>query len=428
MSTPIPGVMYQRHHPNAAWRARGRASIEPPTPDPVNWTPAALGFVPRPTGANYVRIEDLGVGNNLRAAARHPSANGKILTLPVGSFTLNDFTQGDGGVFMHGLMMHTGVYPNANIRGIVGSGEGTVIQMEANSSHFTMESAKQNTSPPQYLTTLIWFYQIDNVEFGNLTLQGTEQPHLYHGLRINGANARVHHVKFKGAGYGTFNMPPGETYSLAIAGVNPLIEDCEFDGRRAASGQPVSSTVVGVLGCTNAVIRRCYAHDMLSGFGVVQWQGAGLTTEDFWVARPGSGTGGYNGAHTNHEMGTGPIRHIRPHIDLNAWWGPTDGRTRRNNGKFGHFVFLQETTPSQSKPAAYADTEIIDPVFDSWGGIAGGLAITIDTISPLPKVIRGGAQMSPVVRPKWWEDKPTPFNPATQFWVTDTEGDGSVWG
>lgn len=394
---------------------------------PAGWTPNDLTFTSRPTGPDYVRIEDLGT-SDLRVAARHPSANGKILTLPVGTYTLNDFAQGDNGVFMHGLIMHTGLYPGANIRGIVGSGAGTIIQMVPNSSHFTMESAQQNTTPPQYLTTAIWFYQIDNVEFGNLTMQGTAQPHLYHGLRINGANAKVHHVRFKGAGYGTFNMPPGETYSLAIAGTNPLIEDCEFDGRRQTSDTtPVSSTVIGVLGATNAVIRRCYAHDMLSGFGVVQWQGAGLTTEDFWVARPGSGVSGYNGCHTNHEMGTGPIRHIRPNINLDAWWGPTDGRPRRNNGKFGHFVFMQDTTPAQSNPAAYADTIITDPVYDSWGGVVNGFAITVDTITPYPQVIKNGVTRTPVVRPKWWEDIPA-INVNTQYWVTDTEGDGSVWG
>jgi hypothetical protein len=364
---------------------------------------------------------------DLRLAARHPLANGKKLTLPEGVFSLSDFAQGDGGVFMHGLMMHTGVYPGANIRGIVGSGAGTVIQMVPNSSHFTMTSAQQNTTPPQYLTTAIWFYQIDNVEFGNLTLQGTDQPHLYHGLRINGANAYVHHVAFKGAGYGTFNMPPGETYSLAIAGTNPRIEDCEFDGRRTVGGARVSSTVIGVLGCTNAVIRRCYAHDMLSGFGVVQWQGAGLTTEDFWVERPGTSTGGYNGAHTNHEMGTGPIRHIRPHVDLDAYWGPTDGRTRRNLGKFGHFVFLQETTPSQSNPTAYTDTIITDPVHDSWGGLVGGFAITRDITTTYPKVVKDGITLAPVLRPSWWLDTPT-IDVDTQYWVTGTSGNASVWG
>ena len=433
----IAGVPYFYDETIPAFVARGRAPLPAVRPP---WTPAQLGFVQRPTGSDYVAIESLGVGNDLRAAAHHAGANGKILTLPEGVFEFSDFTQGDGGKFMAGIMLHTGLYPN-NIRGIVGSGSGTVVRMVANSSHFTATSAQQNTTPPQYLTTLIWFYQIPGpVEFGNLVVQGTEQPHLHHGVRINTPNALVHHARLLGAGYGTFNMPPGETYPLAITGANPVIEDVEIDGRRLGVGTPVSSTAIGILGCTNATIRRSYVHDLISGFGCVQWQGAGLTTEDFWVARPGSGASGYNGAHTNHEMGAGPIRHIRPHIDLDGYWGPTDGRTRRNAAKFGHFVFFQATTPSASNPAAYADTQIIDPVHDSWGGTPGALGITVDIIpaAQMPKVIKNGVQLTGVPRPKWWEDKPAPFTPATQFWISGTgdanplfgtdTGTASVWG
>src|SRR5690606_16884626 len=108
-------------------------------------------------------------------------------------------------------------------------------------------------------------------------------------------------------------------------------------------------------------------HDLYSGFGVVQWEGVGMTTEDMWVVRPGTGTGGWNGAHTNHEKGAGPIRHIRPHVILDGWWGPTDGKPRRNNSKFPHFIFLR---PDNTED--YVDVEIIDPVFDSWGGLPGG--------------------------------------------------------
>ena len=424
MSTPIPGVRYHYSSPTETWVAPGREPL-PAAPAAGSWTPAALGFTTRPSGAGYVRIEDLGVpltGAGIRAAAVHPSAVGKVLTLPTGTFSFVDYTQGDGGKFMHGLMVNKDV--NANqIRGIVGSGAGTVIQMEPNSSHFTAETAL-DTVGNQYLCSTIQFWGFADVEFGNLTVQGTPQPHMHHGVRINGANARVHHVRFVGASHGSFNMPPGETYSLMVSGATPIIEDCEVDGRRDGV-TPISSTSVGVLGCTNVIVRRCYMHDMVSGFGIVQWLGSGMTTVDVWVHRPGTNTSGYNGAHTNHEMNSGTIRHIRPHVLLDAWWGSP----RRNNGKFGHFVFLQDTIPAQSKPTAFADTQIIDPVFDTWGGIPGGFCIVEDnSITVHPKVIISGSELAPVVRPKWWEDKPTPFNTSAQFWVTGVSGDKSVWG
>lgn len=412
---------------------------------PVAWTPAQLGFIRRPTGSSYVAIEDLGVtldGEGIRKAAVHPLAVGKVLTLPMGVFAFRDYAQGDGQKFMHGLMVNSDVNPKS-IRGIVGSGSATVIQMTPDSSHFTFESAQQtggtSTGAKQVLCSTIQFYKINDVEIGNLTVQGTPQPdeHYNHGIRINGDNAWVHHVRFAGAARGGGNSPPGETYALMVAGKTPLIENVEIDGRRTITTSPVGSTAIAGTGCTNFRARRVYVHDLLSGFGAVQWEGSGWTTEDFWVARPGSnsyvgpgkepGTSGWNGCHTNHEMNKGgPIRHIRPHVVLDAWFGPTDGRPRRTSGKFPHFVLMQAT--GSSTPSAYADMQIIDPVHDSWGGIPGGFAVARDAaVTSLPTVIQNGVTLTPVIRPKWWEDKPT-FDPKRNYWVAGLSGDASTWG
>lgn len=387
------------------------------------WTPDKLGFIARPTGPDYVRIEDLGVGSDLRKAAVHPGAHGKVVTLPVGQFTLDDFAQGDGK-FMHGLMVSGTA--KTRCRGIVGSGADTVISMVPNSSHFTAATGAQGTeNTTQFPQNIILFYGVDGVEFGNLTLAGTPQPHYHHGFRSTG-RTHVHHLRTLGAAQGGYNMPPAETYSCAVGGVGSVIEDSEFDGRRAPGEKPVSSSVVATLAATNAVIRRCHMHDLLSGFGIVQWEGQGLTTEDVWVTRPGTGVSGYNGAHTNHEKGAGPIKHVRPRITLDGYWGPTDGKTRRNSSKFPHFIFLRPDLVDD-----YADVQIIDPVYDSWGGIKGGFAIMCDDVaakSPMPRVIIDGKTLTGVIRPRWWVDGPTPFDPTTQYWVAANSGDGSVWG
>jgi hypothetical protein len=415
-------------------RAAGEEAVVDYETASAPWSPARLGFIDRPTGADYVAIETLGVpltGVGIRQAAAHPAAAGKVLTLPAGVFEFVDYAQGDGAKFMHGLMVNLDVTPRC-IRGIVGSGAGTVLQMAANSSHFnasTVLTGGTSTGAQQALVSTVQFYRVNDVEFGNLTVQGTPQPgeHYNHGVRINGDNAWVHHVRFAGAARGGGNSPPGETYALMVAGRDPVIEDCELDGRRSPSSAPVGSTLIGGLGCTNFVARRVYAHDMLSGFGAVQWEGSGWTTEDFWVARPGTGTGGMNGCHTNHEMNKGgPIKHIRPHIDLDAWYGPTDGRPRRTSGKFPHFVLMQAT--GASTPDAYSAMQIIDPVHDSWGGVKGGFAIARDAaVTSLPTVTRGGVTLTPVIRAKWWEDKPA-FDPAKNYWVAGLSGDASTWG
>lgn len=387
-----------------------------PTDGTPAWTPSALGFVARPTGTDYVTIESLGVGSDLRAAAVHPDATGKILTLPEGLFTLYDFVQGDGAKFMHGLMLNPSVNTHY-IRGIVGSGSGTVLQMVANSSHFTSTTAlSTGSSGSAYLESMIQWYGVNNVEFGNLAVTGTDQPHLYHGVRILGDNAHVHHVKFTGASRGDYNSPPGETNDLVLSGSAPLVEDCEFDGR--ADGVAATSSSVGVNSATNSVFKRVYMHDMKSGFGIAMWQSTGLSTEDMWVVRPGTGAGGYNGAHTNHEHSGGTIRHLRPHLILDGYWGSP----RRNAGKFGHMTFWNTDNAS-----AYADAQVIDPVFDTWGGIPGGFAITVDTITAMPTITRDGISLTPVVRPQWWIDSPT-INTSAQYWVTNVTGDGSVWG
>ena len=419
--------------PSSSWKVYGGTN----TVQPSSWTPLQLGFIPRPTGTEYVAIEDLGVsidGEGLRAAMRDPAAVGKVVTLPVGVFEFNDYTEGDGGKYMHGLMINRDVNPN-QARGIVGSGSGTIIQMAANSSHFTAStsdgkgSTAYQISGNQYLCSTIQFYNFANVEFGNLTVQGTAQPHLHHGIRINSNNAHIHHLRMLGAGYGSFNMPPGETYPLMVSGVSPLIEDIEIDGRRDGV-TPNSSTAIGLLGCTNSLVKRSYMHDLTSGFGMVQWEGAGLTTEDVWVTRPGTGTSGYNGCHTNHEVGGGVIRHYRPRIEIDGYWGPTDGKPRRNNSKFGHFMFLGGTG-GLTDTELYIDAQIIDPVYDSWGGLPGGFCILLDEVainaSVKPKVIVNGVTRTGVIRPNWWQDVPA-IDTASQYWIGANSGNGSLWG
>lgn len=411
-----------------AWRSNAG---EPPEPEA--WTPAALQFLPsRPTGSGYVAIESLAgvAAGDLRAAAVHPDAHGKVITLPNGLYQLNDFAQGDGNKFMWGLMVNPSL-STYRCRGFFGSGAGTVIQMVPNSSRFTQENGTvaAGDGVTQFQQNIFGFYNVDNVEIANLVVQGVEMQHWHHAVRVNGNNAYIHHVRMYGAAYGNHCVPPGETYSFAATGTGLRIEDCEFDGRRSVGGPVVSSTVLATLNATNPELKRLWIHDLKSGFGCVQWQGTGFYSEDMWVARPGSGVSGFNGCHTNHENGRGPVRHVRPHIELDAYYGPTDvpGKTRRTQGKFGHFILLR---PSPAD--GYADMRIEDPVYDSWGGIAGGFCILLDetaiTQTAKPIVVKNGVEMTGVIRPKWWEDKPTPFNPATQYWIGANSGDGSLWG
>jgi hypothetical protein len=417
------------------------AELESPAPAGP-WTPAQLAFVARPSGPGYIRLEDIpGVGDDLRLASAHQAADGKVITLPGRQFWLKDFSQTAGAdpKWSHGLLVHSTV-GKYHCRGFVGSGANTAISMVPMSSHFTETNGRQGTlGTTQQPQNTILFYGIPDVEFGNLVLQGTPQPHYYHGFRSTGDRTHVHHLKTMGAAQGGQNMPPGETYSCAVGGKDSLVEDSEFDGRRALDGKAISSTVVATLAATNPVIRRCHMHDLLSGFGIVQWSGRGLYTEDVWVTRPGTGTSGWNGAHTNHETGTGPIRHVRPHIELDAFWkNPVinkvtrypDRPPARHQGKFPHFIFLSGTG-GLTDPERYTDVEITDPVYDTWGGIPGGFAIMMDTVaakaSVKPKVKINGATLTGLVRPQWHVDAPA-IDTSKQYWIGANDGAGSVWG
>jgi hypothetical protein len=400
---------------------------------PTVWDPTRFAFVDRPTGDQYVPLETLGVtvdGAGLRKALTLPAVDGKVLTLPAGVFSLADYVQGDGGTFMHGILIDSDI-KGPHARGIVGSGAGTVLQMTPNSSHFTATSALAggtSTGAKQVLVSTVQFYKIPGVEFGNLTVQGQPQPHYHHGIRINGDNAWVHHVKFLGASQGDNNSPPGETYSLMVSGGNPRVEDCEVDGRRSPTSAPASSSLIASNGSTNTVVSRVNTHDTAAGFGLVLWASTGLTTTDLWGSNLGTGTGGKNGSLVNHEMSAGTIRHYRPHITLDSFWS----NPKRSQGKFPHMIFLQGTPGSTSQPNGYADTQIIDPTFDTWGGIPGGFAIAVDNaVKTLPQVIRAGVKQTPTVRPQEWVDSPK-IDTSKAFWITNADaanpGTASVWG
>jgi hypothetical protein len=418
------------------------------SPAPSAWDPSQLGFTSRPIGDGYVAIETLGVtldGVGLRKAAADPRANGKILTLPPGLFSLDDYAQGTG-TFMFGLMVNPDV-GGSHIRGIVGSGAGTILQMTPNSSHFTKATVQGSGSAPVQVATVMFYKGIDDVEFANLVVQGQPQgnpSHYHHGIRILG-HGHVHHVKFIGANQGDSNSPPGETYSLEAP--YSLVEDIEIDGRRSPTAAPTATSVIAFNGGSSVTLNRVWAHDLISGFGVVAWNSMGVTLNDLWVDRPGTGTGGKAGSAINFELSGGPIRVNRLHVNLDeAWTNPAWGSppkadpkkpAARNQGHFPHVLFLQTPNGSaQTKTNAWADVTITDPVFDPWGGV-GGFAIAMDNISlaqgNFPKVIVGGVTLTPVVRPTLWVDN-AGFDPKKNYWVGNASvppanpGAASVWG
>lgn len=436
---------------------------------------ANTGDVPIPTNIPTVKFSSLGLpatGEGFRAAWIDARCAGKVIDMmdmPNTRIAFNNYAQGNGAKWVAGLMGH----PTLNRTNAAGIRAHAGIEFTMASSQFADFAAANSSDGMNYVSTF-HFYQIPILELSGFTITGANFNHFYNGILMNGQNKPyVHDIKYRGAARGGWNMPPAETYSQAFNGVtNPIVHDLDFDGRAAFNQNKLwSSTFLGWSGGTMTEgvgeFARIVGRNSLSGFLGVSYKSNGTITRDCKSEDLGIFAGGTNGCFWNHELSFGKIRHYRPVIDLDGYWGNIDRpakTTARPNGrrrsliadirayagdptktgpgsdiytrtwanpdasfttadnvmKFGHMTFWNTTTPD-----AYKDAQIIDPVFDSYGEKVGGFAITVDdpniypTINVYPKVVIGGVERTPLLRPNWgnWNGQSTPFDPSKHYIV-----------
>lgn len=277
----------------------------------------ASGFIARPTGTAYVTYESLNPTGTLsfrQVVGNVPS--GKILTLPEGTFTVSDFSQG----YLSGLIVP------ATCAGIIGSGSGTIFQMVPGSS--TKASSVPTADFEENECHLMDINLTHGFLLKNLTVKGTNQGHPYNGVRIgNGTltnlnNVTIDNVLFSGCAPGYSNFPPGETFMLDTNWTtNTRILNCEFDGRTPWNGAIGCPSQIGYNNSTNCYLENVYAHHAISG-GPTFWRCTNVHTINLRSELNGTGGSGdiqtgamdsiLNGWGVNHENVSGSILHENP--------------------------------------------------------------------------------------------------------------------
>lgn len=352
---------------------KGRSSATPPTPT-------------RPTGAGYVRYEDLyTTGNDLRAVVKKVTG-GNILTLPEGTFTFSDFNDPAG--YFEGVRI-----PQA-CGGIWGSGANTVIQMNAGTSTQANNTTAIPTSGGTNACYLLGFWYSNQV-LRNLTVHGTEQGHLYNGIRFAGSSSApitgnlVQDVVFKGAARGASGIPPGETFTVGTNHVSQFsVINCEFDGRDD-NGNPAAASLIGPNNSNNLLVQDTYVHDTIAGSGIALYRCDTIQLVRLKSWNPG--TSAHYGNCINLEECTGPITITSPDLRVNRASNP------------GWHVGINSSTAD-----GYSDNPnitITDPVND-FGPDNACFSIMIGATyaggpqaqTSLPKVTKGGVTLT-------WLDK-----------------------
>jgi hypothetical protein len=353
---------------NGAWSRRASLSAPPPPPTPpVDPPPAVI----RPTGAGYVRYEDLyATGDTLQQVFQKVTGThaGKVLTFPAGEFTWSNFKSPIG--------YHDGIRIPTTCRGVAGSGIGqTRFRMIPNSStEGIYDSTTSGVNP-------LWMWFIDNVSnslFQDFTFVGTEQGHHYNGLGIDhGPGAVVQRVKFIGANRGYANYPPGETFSLGLNHCNNVqVIDVECDNRDEVTGLRKGCSGVGFNNLSSPVVKRVYTHHGLAGMLTFWNITGGVTTEDIHTWTQGTNGGILSSCGINHENVTGPVRHTRPKLIIAGRF--SDQKLTEDNGQ--HLGFGNSF-------ADMPDCEIYDPIFDKNEHPSGCFSVMISDGYPSQKIV-----------------------------------------
>lgn len=364
--------------------------VDPPAD---RWTPADLptGFISPSDYLDYLNAApseeipyfydtallvtptDLGLSGttNLRTLKNAVTGN-KYLALPPGTYTWSDFSDVNFAGCQIGKSGATGCL------GIVGSGRGqTILKMVDNSStkagayigslfSNNLYPGSGGTNETNQIVVQGGGSWTAGALIANLTLQGSQQPHYYNGLRFYNCSAPLAAgLELLGASPGFNGAPPGETFGINMyQSPNATIWECDIDGRDAntAAGAYYAGRTVGDRICaspfgwnntSNANVYRTYVHHGYSGMPT-WWITNGVYTEDLISYSTGSGTGNRSGAGFNHEDASGVIMHVRPTMKPAGTQATDDPLRTSNNGQ--HMTAQMSVTDAQ--------ITLIEPIYD----------------------------------------------------------------
>jgi hypothetical protein len=232
---------------------------------------------------------------------------GKQLTFPAGIFEFSDFTQLNGQV---------GISIPSNILGIAGSGvDQTIFRMKPGTSTVASKVPPQSSAPATNQLYLMDLTGGTGQRLEGFTLEGTNQNHLYNGLRVWGTNPTLADVKVTGIP-GDNNSPPGETFAINVYNGTGMIGNrIEVSGIRTSDGVNVGASPFGYNSASNSTLTDCYFHDNWTSTFTF-WQSHDITTYNTRSLNNGSGTGVHHAHGINHERSYN-ITHWNPTVKIN---------------------------------------------------------------------------------------------------------------
>ena len=267
MTVPIDGVRYWFDESASAFVAPGRPSLS----------------LSRPSGPEYVAVESLFQAGDMRAdgtfdlsAVLNRCPAGKIVTFPEGEFVVNNFRD-DDQVFQAGILVPK------HVRGIVGSGKGTlggstgtIFSMRPGSSTRGGGAVDRNGKlyvPVQDDVTpcqLNLVKQLDQQYPGvlkNFQVRGTDQGHIFSAMQVyNTIGANVFEDILITGWEGNAGAPPGETIGLSINGRGAhTATRVEVDGRRAVGGPVYGAAGLTYQNNIGGTFVDCYSHHCRAG-------------------------------------------------------------------------------------------------------------------------------------------------------------------
>ena len=234
-----------------------------PTPtSTVTAVPSVNGCTSaEPTGAGITAYSSLSGATFSSRVNTAPAAH--AVSLAAATYSFSDFADAVAGV-QTGASIAGG--------GLVGSGaDRTIIQMTPSSS--TKAAGVPTTAGTTNQLYLMAFTK-SGVRLDCLTLAGTNQGHLYNGIRLSQVTGAVlSNLRLIGASPGNSYIPPGETFAINdYRGTNNTYTNVEIDGHGAgATGFGSNSSVGGTW-------TDDYAHDHPYSAGIALWQMTGTMT------------------------------------------------------------------------------------------------------------------------------------------------------
>lgn len=215
-------------------------------------------------------------GSDLRSAVR--AAGGRPVSVGAGRWTFRDFADGN-----HGVDLPAG--------GLVGAGSGhTVIGMTPGSSSHAgrVPTAPYTTNPLDLLSVTG-----ESPTLSGFTLAGTDQGHLYNGLRV-GDTTNLHASDIAVTSVpGATNYPPGETF-----GINDWRTRGSDWSHVTVDGHGVGAAGFGVNNSADITITSSTFTGMAYSAGIAVWQSSDVVLDHDRI------TGNRSGINLERDTGT----------------------------------------------------------------------------------------------------------------------------